>query len=60
MADTRKQEFLKTILPGRILAESKREDEELVQVELTTPEHLDGFMSTIHRLVMVTRNKSSG
>lgn len=60
MADTRKLEFLKTILPGRILAESKREDEELAQVELTTPEHLDGFMSTIHRLVMVTRNKSSG
>ncbi|KAL9698468.1 hypothetical protein quinque_001909 [Culex quinquefasciatus] len=60
MADTRKLEFLKTILPGRILAESKRRDEELAQVELTTPEHLDGFMSTIHRLVMVTRNKSSG
>ncbi|XP_039451661.1 uncharacterized protein LOC120430632 [Culex pipiens pallens] len=60
MADSRKLEFLKTILPSRILAESKREDEELVQVELTTPDHLDGFMSTIHRLVMVTRNKSTG
>lgn len=60
MADSRKLEFLKTILPGRILAEAKREHDELVQVELTTPDHLDGFMSTIHRLVMVSRNKQSG
>lgn len=60
MADSKQLEFLKTILPGRILVETKREDEELVKFELTTPEHLDGFMSTIHRLVLVTRNKGSG
>lgn len=32
---------------------------DLVEVKLSTPEHLDGFMSVIHNLVLVTKDKKT-
>ncbi|XP_055606288.1 uncharacterized protein LOC129754334 [Uranotaenia lowii] len=60
MTDAKKLEFLKTILPGRILQNINLPDDQVVSVNVTTPEHLDGFMSTIHRLLFTAKNKQSG
>lgn len=59
MSAKQKEEFLKTVLPKRILADLKRDGEELLRVDLTTPQHLDGFMSIIHRMVLLTKDKHS-
>ncbi|XP_058452726.1 uncharacterized protein LOC131431180 [Malaya genurostris] len=55
MSEQKKIEFLKTVLTSKILQELNRTDDEIVNVQLSTPEHLDGFMSTIHRLLLVVR-----
>uniref|UniRef100_A0A2C9GW76 CHK kinase-like domain-containing protein n=1 Tax=Anopheles farauti TaxID=69004 RepID=A0A2C9GW76_9DIPT len=52
MASDRKTVFLTTELPRRILHHSPDLDSEgkFSDVKLSTPDHLDGFMSTIHKL----------
>ncbi|XP_058821995.1 uncharacterized protein LOC131683753 [Topomyia yanbarensis] len=60
MSEEKKTEYLKTVLPGKILQQLNRDGDEILKVELTTPEQLDGFMSTIHRLVLVVRRGKLG
>uniref|UniRef100_A0A2M4AT61 Putative juvenile hormone-inducible protein n=1 Tax=Anopheles triannulatus TaxID=58253 RepID=A0A2M4AT61_9DIPT len=52
MSNAREAAFLKEELPKKILVHSPdlEDDGVFSEVELTTPEHLDGFMSTIHKL----------
>ncbi|ETN59561.1 Juvenile hormone-inducible protein [Anopheles darlingi] len=52
MSNEREAAFLKEELPKQILVHSPELEDDGVfsEVELTTPEHLDGFMSTIHKL----------
>lgn len=32
---------------------------DLVEAQVSTPEHLDGFMSVIHNLILVTKDKET-
>ncbi|XP_062565106.1 uncharacterized protein LOC134227550 [Armigeres subalbatus] len=42
-----------------IVLEELNPNAELVKVTLSTPEHLDGFMSVIHNLILETRDKKT-
>ncbi|XP_055638318.1 uncharacterized protein LOC129776608 [Toxorhynchites rutilus septentrionalis] len=59
MSDEQKIHFLRNNLPKLILQTSHSNDE-LLSVEFTTPDQLDGFMSTIHKLDLLVRNTKSG
>ncbi|XP_053671083.1 uncharacterized protein LOC128721365 [Anopheles nili] len=52
MAESKKITFLTNELPRKILLQNPELDSEGIfsDVKLTTPDHLDGFMSTIHKL----------
>uniref|UniRef100_A0A182N591 CHK kinase-like domain-containing protein n=1 Tax=Anopheles dirus TaxID=7168 RepID=A0A182N591_9DIPT len=59
MASDKKTTFLTNELPRRILLHSPELDSEgkFSDVKLSTPDHLDGFMSTIHRLSFAYESK---
>lgn len=54
-----KIDFIRGELTGIILKKLNRSDDELLEVKLSTPEHLDGFMSVIHNLILVTKDKKT-
>ncbi|XP_058059411.1 uncharacterized protein LOC131210216 [Anopheles bellator] len=59
MSNERQLTFLKSELPVRILDSSDLDaDGTFSEVVLSTPEHLDGFMSTIHKLSFSYQNRS--
>ncbi|KXJ70818.1 hypothetical protein RP20_CCG022390 [Aedes albopictus] len=59
MEEQQKLDFIRNELTGNILKALELDDSELVKVNLSTPNHLDGFMSVIHNLVLVTRDKKT-
>nr|XP_019565410.2 uncharacterized protein LOC109433437 [Aedes albopictus] len=58
MEEQRKMDFIRGELTETILGVLNA-NAELVEVKLSTPEHLDGFMSVIHNLVLVTKDKKT-
>ncbi|XP_053694599.1 uncharacterized protein LOC128742295 isoform X2 [Sabethes cyaneus] len=56
MKEQKKIDFLKSILPQKILQHLNRGNDEILSTTVSTPEHLDGFMSTIHKLEMTVKN----
>uniref|UniRef100_A0A182NDU0 CHK domain-containing protein n=1 Tax=Anopheles dirus TaxID=7168 RepID=A0A182NDU0_9DIPT len=56
-----KVNYIKTEIVKQVISNNDCFREiEVVSCELRTPKHLDGFMSAIHELMLVVRNKSDG
>lgn len=59
MEEQQKLDYIRHELTGKIIKTLKLDDHELVKVSITTPNHLDGFMSAIHNLVLITRDNKT-
>lgn len=59
MEEQQKLDYIRHELTGKIIKTLKLDDHELVKVSITTPNHLDGFMSAIHNMVLITRDNKT-
>ncbi|XP_062563763.1 uncharacterized protein LOC134226790 [Armigeres subalbatus] len=59
MEEQQKLDFIRGELTGAILKALNLNNEDLAAINLSTPDHLDGFMSTIHNLILITKGNET-